>query len=200
MFSVASFKEDTPLKSRCKCQGVLKIPLFNFRFISKEPVDYAAHQSTHTPNRKTFGECVEVAQKDYQVSKGYYPKQRDCRCWRGCRVRAEGWDSQRTSAGSWKALCREGQEILLCSLQKGQQRGAGQPGRFSWAGGPMAAAGTGLCPHAGGAGTGQRRQPPAESVPSKPQSSPTVLLVLLVPFLPQACFLSPQRHCVALRR
>ena len=64
----------------------------------------------------------------------------------------------------------------------------------------MAAAGTGLCPHAGGAGTGQRRQPPAESVLSKPQSSPTVLLVLLVPFLPQACFLSPQRHCVALRR
>ena len=88
MFLVASFKEDTPLKSSCKCQGVLKIPLFNFRFISKEPADYVAHQSTHTRKRKTFGECVEVAQKDYQVSKGYYPKQRDSRCWRGCRVRA----------------------------------------------------------------------------------------------------------------
>ena len=41
---------------------------------------------------------------------------------------------------------------------------------------------------------------PAESVLSKPQSSPTVLLVLLDPFLPQACFFSPQRHRVALRR
>ena len=64
----------------------------------------------------------------------------------------------------------------------------------------MAAAGTGHHPQAGGTGTGQRCQPPAESVPSKPQSSPTVLLVLLVPFLPRACFLSPQRHRVALRR
>ena len=88
MCSVASFKEDTPLKSGWKCQWFLKIPLFNFRFISKEPADYVAHQSTHTPNRKTFGECVEVAQKDYQVSKGYYPKQRDCRCRRGSGVRA----------------------------------------------------------------------------------------------------------------
>ena len=128
------------------------------------------------------------------MSKGYYPKPRNCSgvlegFW------SEGWDSQRTSAGSWKALCREGQEILLCSLQKGQQRGAGRTSRFSWAGGPMAAAGTGCCPHVGGAGTGQRRQ----SVLSKPQSSPTVLLTLLDPFLPQACFFSPQRHCVALR-
>ena len=40
---------------------------------------------------------------------------------------------------------------------------------------------------------------PAESVLSKPQSSPTVLLILLVPFIPQTCFLSPQRRCVALR-
>ena len=64
----------------------------------------------------------------------------------------------------------------------------------------MAAARTGRHPHAGSAGTGERCWPPAESVLSKPQSSPTVLLVLLVPFLPQACFLSPQRHCVILRR
>ena len=63
----------------------------------------------------------------------------------------------------------------------------------------MAAAGTGRCPHARGTGTGQRRQPPAESVLSKPQSSPTVLLILLDPFLPRACFFSPQRHRVALR-
>ena len=35
---------------------------------------------------------------------------------------------------------------------------------------------------------------------TEPQSSPTVLLVLLDPFLPQACFFSPQRHRVALRR
>ena len=47
---------------------------------------------------------------------------------------------------------------------------------------------------------GQRCRPPAESVLSKPQSSPTVLLIRLIPFLPWACFLSPQRHCVALRR
>ena len=114
--------------------------------------------------------------------------------------RSEGWDSWRTSEGSQNALCREGQEILLCSLQKGQLRGAGQPGRFSWAGGPLASAGTGLCPHAGGAGTGQRCQPPEDSVLSKHQSSATVLLILLVPFLPRVCFLSPQRHCVALRR
>ena len=64
----------------------------------------------------------------------------------------------------------------------------------------MAAAGTGLCPHVGDAGIGQRRRAPAESGLSKPQSSPTVLLILLIPFLPRACFLSPQRHCVALRR
>ena len=114
--------------------------------------------------------------------------------------RSEGWDSWRTSEGSQNALCREGQEILLCSLQKGQQRGAGQPGRFSWAGGPLASAGTGLCPHAGGAGTGQRCQPPEDSVLSKHQSSATVLLILLVPFLPRVCFLSPQRHTVSLRR
>ena len=188
MFLVASFKEDTPLKSSCKCQGVLKIPLFNFRFISKEPVDCAAHQSTHTRKRKTFGECVEVAQKDYQVSKGYYPKQRDCRCWRGCRVRAEGWDSQRTSAGSWKALCREGQEILLCSLQKGQQRGAGQPGRFSWAGGPMAAAGTGLCPHAGGAGTGQRCRPPQSQFSANPRAAPRCFWFSLTPSFRRPAF------------
>ncbi|XP_045020290.1 melanoma-associated antigen 10-like [Bubalus bubalis] len=55
-------------------------------FISKEPANYVANQSTHTFNGKTFGEYVEVAQKDYQMSKGYYPKQRDCRCWRGSGV------------------------------------------------------------------------------------------------------------------
>ena len=44
---------------------------------------------------------------------------------------SEGWDSQRTSAGSRNALSREGQEILLCSIEQGQQRGAAQPGRFS---------------------------------------------------------------------
>ena len=88
MCSVASFKEDTPLKSGWKCQWFLKIPLFNFRFISKEPANYVANQSTHTFNGKTFGEYVEVAQKDYQMSKGYYPKQRDCRCRRGSGVRA----------------------------------------------------------------------------------------------------------------
>ena len=64
----------------------------------------------------------------------------------------------------------------------------------------MAAAGTGHRPHVGGAGTGQRCRALAQSVPSKPQSSPTVLLILLVPFIPQTCFLSPQRRCVALRR
>ena len=52
----------------------------------------------------------------------------------------------------------------------------------------MAAAGTGRCPHVGGAGTGQRHRPLAESVLSKPQSSPTVLLIRLIPFLPQAAF------------
>ena len=64
----------------------------------------------------------------------------------------------------------------------------------------MAAAGTGHRPHVGGAGTGQRCRALAKSVLSKPQSSPTVLLILLVPFIPQTCFLSPQRRCVALRR
>ena len=64
----------------------------------------------------------------------------------------------------------------------------------------MAATGTGRRPQVGGAGTGQRCQPMAESVFSKSQSSPTVLLILLVPFLPQTCFLSPERYCVALRR
>ena len=64
----------------------------------------------------------------------------------------------------------------------------------------MAAAGTGLCPHTGGAGIGHRRWPWTESVLSKPQSSPTARLILLVPFLLLACFLSPQRHRVALRR
>ena len=54
------------------------------------------------------------------------------------------------------------------------------------AGGPMAAAGTRRHPQAGGAGTGQRCRPRAESVLSKAQSSPTGLLILLVPFLPQA--------------
>ena len=48
----------------------------------------------------------------------------------------------------------------------------------------MAASGTGHHPHVGGTGTGQRRRPPAESVLSKAQSSPTVLLTLLYPFLP----------------
>ena len=105
MCSVASFKEDTPLKSSCKCQGFLKITLFNFRFISKEAIDYVAHQSTHTPNGKIFGECVEVAQKDYQVSKGYYPKQKGLQVSEGVQI--ESWDSGRTSAGSRKALCRE---------------------------------------------------------------------------------------------
>ena len=71
---------------------------------------------------------------------------------------SEGWDSRRTSAGSRNALSREGQEILLCSLEKGQQQGAGQPGRFSWAGGPMSAAGTGHCLHEGGIGMRQRRR------------------------------------------
>ena len=52
----------------------------------------------------------------------------------------------------------------------------------------MAAARTGRRPHAGGAGTGERCWPPAESVLSKPQSSPTVLLILLIPFLPWASF------------
>ena len=65
-----------------------------------------------------------------------------------------------------------------------QVQPAGQPG--SWAGGPMAAAGTVHHPQAGGAGTGQRCRPLAESVPSKPQRSPTVLLIPLVPFLPRA--------------
>ena len=64
----------------------------------------------------------------------------------------------------------------------------------------MAAAGTGRHPQAGGAEFGQRCQPLAESGLSKPQSSPTVLLILLIPFHPWACFLSPQRHRVALRR
>ena len=50
----------------------------------------------------------------------------------------------------------------------------------------MAAAGTGLRPQAGGPGNGQRHWAAAESVLNKPQSSPTVLLILLVPFLPQA--------------
>ena len=50
----------------------------------------------------------------------------------------------------------------------------------------MAAAGTGHHPQAGGAGTGQRCRPRAESVLIKAQSSPTGLLILLVPFLPQA--------------
>ena len=64
----------------------------------------------------------------------------------------------------------------------------------------MAAAGTEHHPHAGGSGTKQRPWLPEESVLSKPQSSPTVLLILLVPFLPWACFFSIQRHHVALRR
>ena len=63
----------------------------------------------------------------------------------------------------------------------------------------MAAAGTGLRPQAGGAGNGQRHWAAAESVLNKPQSRPTVLLILLIPFFPWACFLSPQRHRVALR-
>ena len=56
----------------------------------------------------------------------------------------------------------------------------------------MAAAGTGHRPHTGGAGTGQRHRPPAESVLSKAQSSPTVLLILLLPFFhrPEFCHLS----------
>ena len=64
----------------------------------------------------------------------------------------------------------------------------------------MAAAGTGCHPQAGGTGTGQRHQPPAESVLSKAQRSPIVLLIRLIPLLPWACFLSPQRHHVTLRR
>ena len=64
-----------------------KIPLFKFRFISKEPADCVANQNTHRPKGKTFGECVEVTQKDYQGSKGYYPKQRDFRCQSGSGVR-----------------------------------------------------------------------------------------------------------------
>ena len=64
----------------------------------------------------------------------------------------------------------------------------------------MAAAGTGHHPQAGSTRTGQRRRPRAESVLSKAQSSPTVLLILLVPFLPWDGSLSPQRHCVILRR
>ena len=65
----------------------------------------------------------------------------------------------------------------------------------------MAAAGTGHYPHTGGAGTGKKCWPPVESALSKPQSSLTALLILLVPFFPRACFLSTlrQRHCVALR-
>ena len=63
----------------------------------------------------------------------------------------------------------------------------------------MAAAGTGLRPQAGGVGNGQRHWALAESVLNKPQSRPTVLLILLIPFFPWACFLSPQRHRVALR-
>lgn len=46
-----------------------------------------ANQNTHRPKGKTFGECVEVTQKDYQGSKGYYPKQRDFRCQSGSGVR-----------------------------------------------------------------------------------------------------------------
>ena len=64
----------------------------------------------------------------------------------------------------------------------------------------MAATGTRLWPQAGGAGNGQRHWAPAESVLNKSQSRTTVLLILLIPFLPWACFLSPQRQCVALRR
>ena len=64
----------------------------------------------------------------------------------------------------------------------------------------MAATGTGLQPQVGGTGNGQRCWPLAESVLNKSRSSPTVLLILLMPFLPWACFLSPQGHHLALRR
>lgn len=60
---------------------------------------------------------------------------------------------------------------------------AGQPSRVQLGRRPHGSSRTGLCPHAGGAGTGQRSAP-TESVLNKPQSSPTVLLVLLDPFLP----------------
>ena len=56
----------------------------------------------------------------------------------------------------------------------------------------MAAARTGRHPHAGSAGTGERCWPPAESVLSKPQSSPTVLLVLLSPSFPGAAFVTSE--------
>ena len=36
----------------------------------------------------------------------------------------------------------------------------------------MAAAGTGLCPHAGGAGTGQRCRPPQSQFPANPRAAP----------------------------
>ena len=177
--------------------GVLKIPLFNFRFISKEAVDYGAHQSTHTPNGKTFGECAEVAQKDYQVSKSYYPKQRDCRCRRVFRVRAGTAGGLLQGVGklcvgndrrSYCAAFRRGSSEELVSLagavgQEAPWQQQGQGAAITWE------------------ALGWTETPaPAESVLSKPQSSPTVLLILLTPFLPRACFLSPQRHRVALRR
>ena len=197
MFLVASFKEDTPLKSSCKCQGVLKIPLFNFRFISKEPVDCAAHQSTHTRKRKTFGECVEVAQKDYQVSKGYYPKQRDSRCWRGCRVRAGTARGLLQGVGklcvgkdrrSSCAAFRRGSSEELVSLagSAGQEAPWQQQGQGS----ALTREALGLDRDAG------PRRVSSQQTPEQPHGASGSL----VPFLPQACFLSPQRHCVALRR
>lgn len=53
---------------------------------------------------------------------------------------------------------------------------------------------------AGGTGMGQRSWPPAESVLSNTEKPHSVPLILLVPFLPWDGSLSPQRHCVILRR
>ena len=74
--------------------------------------------------------------------------------------------------GSYRSLIPVGTGTIQSGPPPSCSVRSGQPGRFSWAGGPMAAARTGHCPHLGGTGTGQRHRPLAESVLSKAQSSP----------------------------
>lgn len=64
----------------------------------------------------------------------------------------------------------------------------------------MAAAGTGHHPQAGSTRTGQRRRPQAESVLSKAQSSPTGLLILLVPSSAALIFVTSEASCSTEKR
>lgn len=65
---------------------------------------------------------------------------------------------------------------------------------------PWQQQGQGTTLRQGALGLDRDASPQQKSVPSKPQSSPTVLLVLLGPLPSTGLILSPQRHCVALRR